>query len=70
VIERGASVGIGVAFSYAKYVNQVRAGFASTLEDGMSTIADALVRAERSIRRGEIRTSVTGCQPKDGEYVG
>jgi hypothetical protein len=43
------------------YLNQVRAGFGSTLEDGMRRIADALVRAERSIRGGEIRTSGTGC---------
>jgi hypothetical protein len=29
------------------YADQVRAGFGSTLPDGMKRIADALVRAER-----------------------
>jgi len=31
----------------AAYVEQVRAGFGSTLPDGMKRVADALVRAER-----------------------
>ena len=35
------------------YVNQVRAGFGSTLDDGMMRIAEALVRAERSVQRRE-----------------
>jgi hypothetical protein len=39
------------------YVNKVRTGFGSTLEDGMRRIAEALVRAGRSIQGGEIRTS-------------
>jgi hypothetical protein len=34
-----------------EYADQVRAGFGSTLEDGMKRIADALVRAERSRTR-------------------
>ena len=42
------------------YVEQVRAGFGSTLEAGMRRIADALVRADRSIRGDESRTSATG----------
>ena len=33
------------------YVNQVQAGFGSTLADGMKKIADALERAERSTRQ-------------------
>jgi hypothetical protein len=32
------------------YVNQVQAGFGSTLADGMKRIADALERAERSTK--------------------
>ena len=35
----------------AAYADQVRAGFGSTLADGMKRIADALVRAERSTGR-------------------
>jgi hypothetical protein len=34
------------------YVNQVQAGFGSTLSDGMKRIADALERAERSTAGG------------------
>ena len=33
------------------YVNQVQAGFASNLPDGMKRIADAMARAERSTDR-------------------
>jgi hypothetical protein len=33
------------------YADQVRAGFASTLVDGMRRIAEALVRAEQSLQR-------------------
>jgi hypothetical protein len=34
------------------YADQVRVGFGSTLPDGMKRIADAFVRAERSIEGG------------------
>jgi hypothetical protein len=37
------------------YVDEVRASFASTLPDGMKRIADALVRAERSMEGGNDR---------------
>ena len=37
------------------YVDQVRAGFGSTLDDGMRRIAAALVRAERAMRLGDDR---------------
>jgi hypothetical protein len=36
----------------AAYADQVRDGFGSTLHDGMTRIADALVRAERSVAEG------------------
>ena len=36
----------------AAYADQVRAGFGSTLEEGMRRIADALARAERSEHGG------------------
>jgi hypothetical protein len=38
-----------------EYADQVRAGFGSTLDDGMRRIADALVRAERSVQRHDDR---------------
>jgi hypothetical protein len=34
-----------------EYADRVRSGFGSTLDDGMRRIADALVRAERSMQR-------------------
>jgi hypothetical protein len=34
-----------------EYADQVRAGFGSTLDDGMRRIAEALVRAEQSLQR-------------------
>jgi len=39
----------------AEYVDQVRAGFGSTLVDGMRRIAEALERAERSMPRRDDR---------------
>jgi Polyketide cyclase / dehydrase and lipid transport len=39
----------------AEFVQQVRAAFGSTLQDGMRRIADAMVRAERSVEHRDDR---------------
>jgi uncharacterized protein YbjT (DUF2867 family) len=53
----------------AAYADQVRAGFGSTLPDGMKRTADALVRAERSMEGGKYTAMLLGATGNVGGHI-